>query len=348
MPPFLYLVIAMDPISQAVLGAAVPQATARPLAKSGKPATLGQIGLIGALAGMAPDLDVLIRSSMDPLLFLEFHRQFTHSLIFIPFGALICAAAFYPFFKRTLTFKSIWWVALLGYGTHGLLDACTTYGTLLFWPFSYARIAWNNVSVIDPLATLPLLVAVVMAGRRNNRRFAIAGLVWFLCYLGLGAIQAERARTAGEALAASRGHTGVDVSAKASFGNLVLWKVIYQYEGQYHVDAVRAFASVSVIEGDRITGLDLARDFPWLDDDSQQARDVARFNWFSSGALAVDRDDSNLIVDLRYSLLPNQIKGLWGIRLNPEAPADAHVEWVSQRSGSQERLAELWQMITGG
>ena len=47
---------------------------------------------VALVASVAPDLDVLIRSSVDPLLFLEFHRQFTHSLVFIPIGAALCAA----------------------------------------------------------------------------------------------------------------------------------------------------------------------------------------------------------------------------------------------------------------
>ena len=94
---------------------------------------------------MAPDLDVLIRSSHDPLLFLEYHRQFTHSLFFIPVGALICALAFYPVTRRALSFRETWILSALGYATHGLLDACTTYGTLLLWPFSQERFAWHNV-----------------------------------------------------------------------------------------------------------------------------------------------------------------------------------------------------------
>ena len=67
----------LDPLSQAAVGAVVPQATMK------RPELL-RLTLVGALAGMAPDLDVLIRSDSDPLLFLEFHRQFTHSLLFIP------------------------------------------------------------------------------------------------------------------------------------------------------------------------------------------------------------------------------------------------------------------------
>ena len=148
----------MDPISQAALGAIAPQSAAHKTKRD----SLGllRIGLIGALAGMAPDLDVLIQSSTDPLLQLEYHRQFTHSLIFIPVGAALCALAFWPFFKKHMSYQQIWLIATLGYGTHGLLDACTTYGTLLLWPFSDARIAWNTISVVDPKPTLVLVYSL--------------------------------------------------------------------------------------------------------------------------------------------------------------------------------------------
>lgn len=139
----------MDVLSQAVLGASLSQSFVNDKSK------LFSALIIGALAGMAPDLDVLINSSDDPLLFLEFHRQFTHSLFFIPFGALLCSLFFYPLIKRKLTFKQIYLFALLGIATHGMLDACTSYGTQLFWPFSNQRIAWSTVSIIDPF--LPFL-----------------------------------------------------------------------------------------------------------------------------------------------------------------------------------------------
>ena len=79
----------MDPISQATVGAAFAQS------KANKKNILS-ISVIGFLAGLAPDLDVLIRSSTDPMLSLEYHRQFTHSLFFIPFGALIVALVVFP------------------------------------------------------------------------------------------------------------------------------------------------------------------------------------------------------------------------------------------------------------
>ena len=330
----------MDPLSQATIGAAAAQSVI-------KKADLARIGLIGALAGMAPDLDVFIQSSTDPLLQLEYHRQFTHSLAFIPLGTLLCAIAFWPFVRCHMSFKAIWLTALAGYATHGLLDACTTYGTLLLWPFSDARIAWNTISVIDPLFTLPLLGFVIAAGVNKSQFIGRLGLVWVAFYLSIGVIQEERALAAGEALAAKRGHAPAFVSAKPSFGNLLLWKTIYEYNDQFWVDAVRAGGNVTVIEGGNVKRLDLKAAFPWLDPNSQQARDIGRFKWFSNDYLAIDQDDSLLIVDMRYSHLPNEIKGLWGIRLDPGAAANEHVTWITRRSADTERFKQLWDMLNG-
>lgn len=330
----------MDPLSQATLGAAAAQSLI-------KKSDLARIALIGALAGMAPDLDVLIQSSTDPLLQLEYHRQFTHSLIFIPVGALLCAIAFWPFMRRHMSFRAIWLTALAGYATHALLDACTTYGTLLLWPFSDARIAWNTISVIDPVFTLPLLGFVIAAGVKKSQFIGRLGMAWVALYLSIGVIQEERAIAAGEALAADRGHAPAVVSAKPSFGNLLLWKTVYEYDDHFWVDAVRAGGDVTIIEGDHVARLNLQSSFPWLDTDSQQARDVERFRWFSNDYLAIDSDDPFFIVDMRYSHLPNEIKGLWGIRLDPDASADEHVTWIARRSADSERFEQLWAMLKG-
>lgn len=335
----------MDPISQAALGAVAPQSVVGKTTRD----SLGllRVGLIGALAGMAPDLDVLIQSSTDPLLQLEYHRQFTHSLIFIPVGAALCALAFWPLVKRHMSYRQIWLIAALGYGTHGLLDACTTYGTLLLWPFSNARVAWNTISVIDPFFTLPLLLLVVIAAVKGSAVAARGGVAWVVCYLTLGLIQEERAANAGATLAESRGHSNTAVSAKPSFGNLLLWKTVYEYEGRFWVDAVRAGSEITLIEGESIARLNLKSQYPWLDPDSQQGKDIERFRWFSNDYLAVDKDDPLLIVDMRYSHLPNEIKGLWGIRLDPAAASDQHVAWTTRRSADAGRFEQLWKLLRG-
>ena len=68
----------MDPFTQGIVGTTVAQS-------GSKRDTLIIASVIGLLAGLAADLDIFIRSSTDPLLFLEYHRHFTHSIFFIPF-----------------------------------------------------------------------------------------------------------------------------------------------------------------------------------------------------------------------------------------------------------------------
>lgn len=330
----------MDPISQGTIGAALPQAWA-------KPEKLRAAALAGCAAGLAPDLDVFISSSVDTLLFLEFHRQFTHALIFIPIGAGIVALAMAWPLRRWLAFRECYLACLLGYATHGFLDACTSYGTQLFWPFSTHRVAWNNVSVVDPLFTLPLLGAVI-AGVVTRRRWpTLVGLAWAAVYLLFGVVQNQRAEAAGRLLAEQRGHLPERLTAKAGFANLLVWKVVYEHDGRYYVDAIRTGTETTVCEGASVPALDLRRDLPWLNADTQQARDVERFRWFSEGYVALHPQQPNHVIDIRYSVVPNQIAPLWGIQLDPAANAHTHALFVADRRGRAEQGPAYAALLTG-
>jgi inner membrane protein len=331
----------MDPLTQGTLGAALPQAASNAR-------LAGTAGLLGFLAGMAADLDVLIRSAEDPLLFLEYHRQFTHSLIFIPIGGAICALVLHALIgkRRGLSLGQSWLFCTLGYATHALLDACTTYGTMLLWPFSEQRFAWNTISIIDPLFTLPLLLAVICAGRLGKPVIARWGLVWAICYMGLGLVQREAAIDMGQALAAERGHQPLRLEAKPSFANILVWKTVYETDDHYYVDGVRASLWPRVFPGSSVEKLVVDRDMPWLDPDSQQARDIERFRWFSNGYIARDPIYSNRVMDIRYSLLPNEIDPLWSIELQPGAGRWDHALYRTHREGGADRASVLWEMLT--
>jgi inner membrane protein len=330
----------MDPVSQGVLGASVPQAISNK--KHIVAATL-----FGALSGMAPDLDSFIRSDTDPLFYLEYHRQFSHSLIFIPIGSLICALVFYYLFARRwqISFKLTYLYCLLGYATHGLLDACTSYGTQLLWPFSTERFAWNTISIIDPLFTVPLLALVITGLVKKNPLFAQIALCWVIFYQGLGLYQNQRVAEVGAQLAEQRGHTPIRLEAKPSFGNLLVWKVIYEVEDGYYTDAVRAAPSLTIYPGEFIPKLNIERDLPWLDKDSQQAKDLARFDWFSRGFLSLDPDNPLRVIDMRYSLVPNEAKGMWSIWLNRQAGKQDHVTFRQDRDASGPRREKLGRML---
>lgn len=329
----------MDPLTQGLLGATASQNLASPSAYPRR------VAGIGFLAGLAADLDVLIRSPDDPLLFLEFHRQFTHSLIFIPVaGALLGLLLFGLFGRHKL---SLWQCVLLasaGYATHGLLDACTTYGTQLFWPFSDERVAWNTLSIIDPLYTLPLLALSLLAIRPGRRWAARIALGWALVYPGVGWVQRERAEAAGYALAASRGHQVDHLEAKPAFANLLLWKSIYRSGNRFYVDGIRVGRETRIYPGSGIARLNIPRDLPFLNTDSQQARDLARFAWFSKDYIALDPHQPLRVVDIRYSLLPQEIEALWSIEFAPQHQ-DRHIVFANHRNNARAKAATLWLML---
>lgn len=330
----------MDPLSQGVVGAVAAQQPAK--YKHYIIATL-----LGFFSGLAPDLDIFIQSEQDPLFSLEFHRQFTHSIFFIPIGGFICASFFYYFFLKNIeiSFKQVYIYCTLGYATHGFLDSATSYGTQLFWPFSNDRIAWNTISIIDPLFTLPLIILIVLAIFKNNKTISHYALIWVFLYHSFSYIQKNRAEDAALALALSREHTPVEILAKPSFGNILLWKTIYTTESQYHVDAIKPFLNIHVIEGEKIDKLDIKKSFPWLDAHSQQAKDIERFRWFSNGYISSSPNFPNRIIDVRYSMFPNDINALWGIELNPEASNKDHVKRVFNRRNHIDIYLKLWDMI---
>ena len=328
----------MDPVSQGALGAALATAT------QDRKKQLFTVAWLGALSGMAPDLDVLIQSGTDPLLFLEYHRQFSHALVFIPLGALLVAWPLYGFARKSLSWRQTYLACLAGYATHGLLDACTSYGTQLLWPFSDVRVAWNNSSIVDPLFTLPLLALVVAAAMLGKRILGVVAMAWALCYLATGWIQQERAMAIAERQAQARGHTPERLSVKPSFGNVLLFKSIYANQGIYYVDAVRVGLTTHWCNGSSIARFDKNKSFSQLAVDSQQAQDIERFRWFSDDYLAQDK--FGRIIDMRYSMVPDSIDAMWGITVDVTNPSD-HVGWWASRQLGPEQRARFVDLLLG-
>lgn len=331
----------MDPVTQGAFGAVFAQT-------HGQRKNLAKAAVIGAIAGMTPDLDILIRSTSDPLLALEYHRHFSHSLLFIPIGGLLCSLLLFPLLGKRwgLSFLQTLIWCTIGFATHALLDGCTSYGTQLLWPLTNYRFSWDIISIIDPLVTVPILALIVLASRRKSRKYVYAAVLWLVMYFGMAYAQHERAMTEGTQQALARGHQPLNIEAKPSFGNILIWKVIYQTEQNYYVDAVKVGFSKPVYwTGETVARLDIARDLPWLDKQSQQAKDIERFRWFSGGYIAMDKEFKDRVVDIRYSMLPQQIKPLWGIQLKQDAAADEHIEYMNTRGDTKTAMKTLWQMF---
>lgn len=328
----------MDPITQGALGASA--ALGFRLRKQMTKTEVALTATAGWIGGMAPDLDVLIRSSSDPLLAVEFHRHFTHSLFFIPVGGTIVGLFVMSmlFLKRrwgpSVTSDRFWsWpiliAALIGYATHGLLDACTSYGTQLLWPFSSLRVAWNNVGIIDPVPTLLWIVSIVFAFRlpkmvRPVRKVQVLFALGIV-YLSIGVLQRERASALQAKLIEDRGLTVEAVDrrvVKPTVLQIFLWRSIYQHEGRYFTDGIYVgLTDHRFYPGESVAVLSR----PSKEPTTRFEKDLKRFDWFSDGWLAEmpnSPEGPSRIGDMRYAFLPQEIRPLWGIEFKPETPEE--------------------------
>lgn len=332
----------MDPFTHGILGAI----TARLFARNNHP-KLAALG--GALGGMAPDLDVIIRSADDSLLALDFHRHFTHALVFSPIGGAIVAAFLWLFCKSRLSFKALFFYCTLGYGLHGLLDAATTYGTHLFWPFSHARTAWDSIAIIDPVFTLILLLGLVLSlCSRYSTRAAQMGVALASAYFAFCLLQHSRIMDATEALAAQRGDTVERVRVMPTIGNAFLWRTLYASNGVYHVDALRSSLTgkITLYEGGTVESINPETIYPALPPNSVQREDIKRFDFFADGYSVLQPGKEHVIGDLRYALFPHSTVPIWGIEVN-EATPDAHAQFRNFRQMREGDLTRFWRMIKG-
>lgn len=332
----------MDPLTHTLLGATAGHALFHP--KLGRVAALA-----GGLAGLLPDADVFIRSSADPLLAIEYHRHFTHALAFAPVGGTLVSAVCCLNSRWRSGWFWLWLCSTLAYLSHCLLDAATSYGTQLLWPFSAQRSGWDFISIIDPLFTLPLAIGLVWALRTRQSRPAAAALILAATYLLLGGMQQARAVDALRRLATVRGHAIERFEAMPALANNLIWRTLYLHDGRIYSDRVRVgwFSLPTVAEGwslPRVTEVDLT--------ESERARETGsgafqRFSWFSDGWVARKPGDSTVLGDSRYTLSADAFDPVWGIRYTA-SNAPSAIEWVDRARTRRIQIREYWKEIAGG
>lgn len=158
----------MDTVTQAVFGAVIGQV--------GFQSKLGWRALAaGAALATVPDLDV-IGSLSDPLNEWRHHRGVTHSVFFGPVVGPLFGIAIWKMYQWRAARSpgklpeilsnahalSAWiWLSVLAFLTHPFLDVLTPYGTQLLAPFSDERFAVNAMSIIDPVYTGLLALALL-------------------------------------------------------------------------------------------------------------------------------------------------------------------------------------------
>jgi len=330
----------MDTITQGVLGAAASQAVMSRRLPRGA-------GLAGAVGGMAADLDVFIYSLSDPTVGWTFHRHFTHSLIFIPIGGLIAALPFL-WMKRFRDYRlEVILASIIGYATHGLLDAFTSYGTQMLWPFSNLRIAWDWIGIVDPIYTMTLWIGVLWTARTLRPKAVRIALLLASLYICFGGWQHHRAVEVQTELAAMRGHRIEHSRLLPAPGWLLFWRSIYVSNGRLYSDgiATRWFNSTLVLEGgsaDATTFDDLP---PNVQSNAEAQRQYAIFNWFADGLIAPIEGSPNGYGDMRITAAVESLTPLWGLQFDPSSGAPRR--WTPPSTQRRELGKTLRSLIFG-
>lgn len=330
----------MDPVTHGLVGATCSQFFATKK-------TFQSASFIGFVSALIADADVFLGSSNDPLLTLELHRQFTHSFVFIPFGALISALLLWWLVKKYLSFKTTYLMSLAGFATAGLMDVITSYGVQLLWPFSDQRFSLSMVSVFDPLFTLILLGLTGFAWYKRKKKNSIYATAWLLVYMSFGFIQQERVIQASERYLTATFSSIDQLVVKPTIANQLLWSVRYKRDMEICTMGVRAnlFSAPTIYAGNCLPAFQADVAFASIKG-SVLYEDILRFSELSDNFLIYHPEYNQVIGDARYSMLPTRLSPLWGIIVDT-TQANRHAEFGTYRTTDDSARTAFMKMLLG-
>ncbi len=138
-----------------------------------------------------------------------------------------------------ISFGRWYFLFFLAVLTHPILDSCTGYGTQLFQPFSDMRVAWNNISVADPLYTAPFLIFLLLASTRKKHNvwrsiLNYAGIIYSLIYMGWTIRNKNIVNTVFKDSLEKNGLTYGRYMTTPTILNNILWHCIAEGDGEYY------------------------------------------------------------------------------------------------------------------
>jgi inner membrane protein len=196
----------MDTITHTLAGAVI--------AKAIDDKKIGNWGTIAGLAmGFFPDSDFVL-GLFKRQFYLEYHRDFTHSLLLVPFYALFFSWLFVKISRRRY-FWSYFKVCLVVLVSHVILDLLTSYGTMILSPFFEHRYSWDLVFIIDlvfsGIVFLPWLATLFW---KNKARWICQGsLIGLTFYIFFCWVQHHQAIELAEAFAKNLNEEVIQVAS---------------------------------------------------------------------------------------------------------------------------------------
>ncbi|PWL27027.1 MAG: metal-dependent hydrolase [Fluviicola sp. XM-24bin1] len=237
--------------------------------------------------------------------------------------------------------------------THPLLDAHTTWGTQLFWPFEY-RVAYQNIFVVDPLYTLPFLVFTLIAlfmKRTNPKRakFNRIGLIVSSSYMVLSIVLKAVTFNSFEKQLEIDKISYVEMDTRPAPLNTFLWNAQVETKTGYRMAYYSIFDSQPI---------QFSEEFPknhHLLEPYKDQKAVKQLIKISQGWYMVREEDGKLYyIDLRFGQLgfdPDESDFIWKFELVPDENGQLEIERLQpdlQKAGDIRTIMKsLWQRMLG-
>ena len=175
-----------------------------------------------------------------------------------------------------------------------MMDCCTTYGTQLLLPFTNKLISWNNLSVVDPLYTLPVLLfftAVFFFRKQNDfrRKFAAISIVWSLFYLTTSTINKFNAAAVFKQALTTKNIVTTGFSTTPTMFTSWLWNMVA------YNDSTMYLAEYSVFQKSKSIDLvQINRNVNYLKS-VMNTKPVQTLVWFSQGNYFAEKNSNDTL-----------------------------------------------------
>ena len=196
---------------------------------------------LGALAAAFPDIDG-VASWLSPLSYLYHHRGVTHSLVMLALWAVLLAWLCTKVWRGGPRWRAYAGIIAWGIAAHIAGDWITSFGTMVFAPFSDWRAAISTTFIIDlwfsGIIIAGLLASWVWRGSRHARWPAVAGLSVLCAYVVFQFMLQQRAIDFGGQFAATSGLRNARVSALPRPVSPFNWMVVVESDDRYHYSLI--------------------------------------------------------------------------------------------------------------
>jgi inner membrane protein len=197
---------------------------------------------IMVLAANAPDFDAV--SWFGGSAYIHWHRNITHSLIAIPFMALLSVGIVRWLGRKQVRWLAAFLIAMVAVASHLILDLTNVYGVRLLLPFSGRWFHWDLTPIVDLIIWAVLLLGVAapwfarLVGseigekkREAGAGWAVVALLLFSAYDYGRSVAHDRA----VALMDSRVYNGLTPRRTGAFpeANPLLWDGIAELSNAY-------------------------------------------------------------------------------------------------------------------